>query len=513
MLIFRNEKNRTILLRQVARGNLVSLAPGIFSNDTVTEPGAQIRANVVKVIEFLRPGSTISHASALLPDMGASEGVVIVTDPAMKNDPYLHELPGLKLLSTPGLPALPSDTSISANLHISSRGRAILENLEDNRINKKLGRPKQLPLDRLESVILKLAPHQEDVDGLDAVVTLSNKESHGHWDIEVQRFRDLQQSVQSTQNRSSPLHRSSDVDWARIESLEKFSIEIKRGIHGNQRYHEGGLPKFPNHPSHTDNRFHNLSFFESYFSNYIEGTEFEPDEAYEIATSINPNIYEAKDGHDIRALFELYSKPEDFLRPDKSAQDYLKNLKVWHEVFGNHADKKKIHPGKFKDRANRVGGIFFTDPHQVEKTLIKAWEMGQELAKEPFDHAIFRAISTVAIHPFLDGNGRITRLASSSLLAQHGLMRPIIPTVFREDYILALQAYSNGDYTPVIKMYSRAMELTCSIPFESEFSDLTSWLKEKNAFRLPHKAKWGMPYIPDDSDADDNHLRAMIERG
>ena len=99
-------------------------------------------------------------------------------------------------------------------------------------------------------------------------------------------------------------------------------------------------------------------------------------------------------------------------------------------------------------------------------------------------------VSTVSIHPFLDGNGRITRLAAANVLGRAGKMRFLIPNVFREDYILALRAFSNGNPVPVIRMFRRAMEISASIPFDKPFPELTRWLKERNAFLDPDDGKW-----------------------
>jgi len=86
------------------------------------------------------------------------------------------------------------------------------------------------------------------------------------------------------------------------------------------------------------------------------------------------------------------------------------------------------------------------------------------------------------------GNGRITRLAGSNILGREGKIRIMIP-IFREDYILAMQAFSGGNPIPVIRMFRRAAEISSSVPFELEFSDLTGWLREREAFSSPSEGK------------------------
>ena len=41
------------------------------------------------------------------------------------------------------------------------------------------------------------------------------------------------------------------------------------------------------------------------------------------------------------------------------------------------------------------------------------------------------------VHPFNDGNGRIARVMMNAELVRADQSRIIVPTVFREDYILA----------------------------------------------------------------------------
>ncbi len=75
----------------------------------------------------------------------------------------------------------------------------------------------------------------------------------------------------------------------------------------------------------------------------------------------------------------------------------------------------------------------------------------------------------------------------------------MIPTVFWEDYLLAVRAFSNGNPVPVICMFRQAALITASVPFEQPFADLTQWLGtrlrhlmrhagigSKGALTLPH---------------------------
>lgn len=73
---------------------------------------------------------------------------------------------------------------------------------------------------------------------------------------------------------------------------------------------------------------------------------------------------------------------------------------------------------------------------------------------DPLARALMTMFVVSEVHPFRDGNGRTARLAMNCVLSSANRSRIIIPTVFREDYLLPLKSLSNlADPTP----YLRAM--------------------------------------------------------
>lgn len=68
----------------------------------------------------------------------------------------------------------------------------------------------------------------------------------------------------------------------------------------------------------------------------------------------------------------------------------------------------------------------------------------------------------VWIHPFLDYNGRIARLATNLLFLEHGLPLVEIPAeksgAIRDQYITAMQAGDRGDLKPLEALLHRALE-------------------------------------------------------
>ena len=70
------------------------------------------------------------------------------------------------------------------------------------------------------------------------------------------------------------------------------------------------------------------------------------------------------------------------------------------------------------------------------------------------------------VHPFIDGNGRTARLAMNCVLSAAGLSRIIVPTVYREDYLLPLKALShNADAKPFVAAMTRIQSWSAAFDY------------------------------------------------
>jgi Fic family protein len=93
------------------------------------------------------------------------------------------------------------------------------------------------------------------------------------------------------------------------------------------------------------------------------------------------------------------------------------------------------------------------------------------------------------VHPFGDGNGRTARLAMNLALSAAGLTRIIIPTAFREDYVLALKALShNSNPEPYVRMLKRAADFSRWLDFNSQ-TICFEQLHTSNALKQPTEGK------------------------
>ena len=168
-----------------------------------------------------------------------------------------------------------------------------------------------------------------------------------------------------------------------------------------------------------------------------------------------------------------------------SFPDFINNLRLINKtVIPTRLDKR---PGEFKSQENRAGNTLFVHPDYVEGTLKRAFELSETIS-HPIARGIFLSFVVSEIHPFSDGNGRTCRIILNRELLSAGFSSIIIPTVYREDYLLALRALSRKSRPdPLVRMFFRALRFS-----HLDFSNYQSAKKEitrRNWFLEPDEGK------------------------
>jgi Fic family protein len=86
------------------------------------------------------------------------------------------------------------------------------------------------------------------------------------------------------------------------------------------------------------------------------------------------------------------------------------------------------------------------------------------------------------VHPFADGNGRVSRIMMNAELVAAGEQRIIIPTIYRDNYLSALKALSNRNSAePIIRTLDFAQRFTQGINW-TDFHRAEADLKSAHAF-------------------------------
>jgi Fic family protein len=235
----------------------------------------------------------------------------------------------------------------------------------------------------------------------------------------------------------------------------------------------------------SSDHFINKAFFEAYFSNYIEGTTFELKEAEEIIFEKKVPKKRPKDAHDILGTFALISDPNDTRVVPENITDLEIILKGRHQKM--LARRSEAMPGKFKEKPNRAGNTHFVIPELVLGTLEKGFSLYKNLPPG-LARAIYMMFFIGEVHPFADGNGRIARIMMNSELHACGLSTIIIPTVYRDDYLLALRAFSRRNREgPLVKMLQLAHKF--SHQDFSLYPEILKYLDSHHWFSEPDEAR------------------------
>ncbi len=207
-----------------------------------------------------------------------------------------------------------------------------------------------------------------------------------------------------------------------------------------------------------------LPFYESYFSNYIEGTTFTVDEARQIVETNTPPAERPADGHDILGTYRCVVDPIGRATTSTDPIDLIDHLIARHrEIMRGRPDN---HSGVWKTKSNRVGAYEFVAPDLVEGTLIKGLERIAELS-QGLARALYAMIVITEVHPFEDGNGRVARVMMNAELSAVGASRIVIPSVYRNEYLAGLRRASttDGDLTTYIRVMTYAWRWTAAIPW------------------------------------------------
>src|SRR6266481_4592484 len=92
------------------------------------------------------------------------------------------------------------------------------------------------------------------------------------------------------------------------------------------------------------------------------------------------------------------------------------------------------------------------------------------------------------VHPFADGNGRAARVMMNAELVAAGECRIIVPTVYRNNYLMALKALSqNGITAALVRTMDFAQRYTAAVDFE-DLDRARIILDRTHAFADPNEA-------------------------
>ena len=450
------------------------IAPRIYTSNLLDDPEVIIKRNWYRILAQLYPDAIVSHRSALehKPTPGRH---IFLTYSYTEN----VSLPGLTIHFLKGAGRTDSDDPFFENLYVSQEARAFLENLQDSR---KTTESKSLPIaeiaQRLEAIVR--ARGEKGLNELrDKAKQLARKLSM------EKEFKKLDEVIGGILGNGKSQKLKSPTAMARAlgDPFDADRIRLFESL-----YEELAGKSFPEYKEEnaTDKAYKTFAFFESYFSNYIEGIEFTVSEANQIITTGKPIPLRHEDSHDILGTYRIVSDRKEMSVCPTSPNQFLDILRWRHAILLQSRTSKN--PGEFKDRNNAVGSVEFVNWQLVNGTLKKGFEW-YSLLREPFAKAVYIMFLVSEVHPFLDGNGRIARVMMNAELSAKGMSKIIIPTVYREDYMGALRKLTRQRVADAyVRMLLRAYEFSSTLAGQSIY-EMEKYLIECDAFKEPKEGK------------------------
>ena len=476
-IIFATSDNA--LNRQLSKlekeGQIKKIAPRIYTSNFNESEDLIIKRNIFSILGKLYPGAVLSHRSAL-EFKPTSANQIFVTYTYTKK----IELPGITIRFMEGSTAIECENPLSGELFVAQQERAFLENMQTSR---QVGpTSKTLTLPEIENKLEQIV----QVKGEEGLNQFRDKTREIAEIVGMQsEFKKLNKLISAllttkpSKILTSPLAMAralgNPYDKHRLELFEKLFVELQQQPYKDRK------------DSNTEtNAFRNFAFFEAYFSNYIEGTIFEIEEAKSIIQTEIPITNRDEDSHDILGTYKLVSNQKEMSTTPSNPEELLNILQYRHQILLAARTSKK--PGQFKDKNNRAGETHFVDHTLVRGTLMKGFDYYQAL-QEPFAKAAYIMFMISEIHPFLDGNGRIARVMMNAELVKANQTRMIIPTVYRDDYLGALRRLTRNDNPAVyIRMLQRAQEFSATLT-ANNMETLENQLIQSNAFKEHDEAK------------------------
>lgn len=473
------------LSRLVAAGKLRKISPRIYTSNFDELPELIIRRNLYLILGKLYPGAILSHRSAL-EFQPTSAGHIFLTYTYTKK----VSLPGVmvRLLEGPG--NINGDNPLSGGLYASQLERALLENLQPSRRpgpESKVCLQEEIE-NRLEQVI-----RTRGESGLNELRDRA-REIAPQLGMEAEFVRLNSIIGAMLVSRPSKLLRSPlslarafghPYDAGRLELFEILWSALKREEFSN-------MPE----PNISPKAFRNFAFFEAYFSNFIEGTEFEIEDAMRIIEMQMPMPARSEDSHDVLGTWKIVSSREEMQITPRSPEELLDILLHRHNLLLSARTSKK--PGQFKDQNNRAGETYFVDHTLVKGTLIRGFDFYQALT-HPFARAAYMMFLISEVHPFLDGNGRIARVMMNAELVSQNEAKIIIPTVFRDHYMTALRRLTRQrDPNAYLRMLLSARDFSATVIGE-DVETMKQHLEVSNAFRHHEEAQLRIAYPQSES--------------
>lgn len=471
-LYFSNQTEPAKDLAKKAKSGLIArVHQGIYTDAKPSELESLLLSRWYEVVKYLQPDAIASHRTAH--ELQPKGGLVVVTS-NIKQQRKIHVAQVLTIDIQPGSTSDLTEPFLPT-MHRSAPSRLFLENLSLSRgaLTKSLG---QEWVEERLSIVMRRTGGEKELNHIRDVAR--NFANENGFNKEFGKLNEIISSLLNTNSIEGTLKSSVAIATAKREPYDVVRIERFQAL--ADFLNRCMLPEIPY--TYTKPGWKHLAFFESYFSNFIEGTEFQIDEA-EAIVFLNESVGDRhQDSHDVSAVFQQVSEYQEMSSFPETAEEFIQELQRRH--FDMMLERKDKNPGVFKSKVNRAGTSTFVLPEDVIGTLTKGFEIYQTV-KFGLESAIFMQFLVSECHPFDDGNGRLSRIMMNSVLHSNDQYKLIVPTVHRDSYLNGLRRASRENkFSTLVKVFYQLQRYTASIDWVI-YGDARDALENDGAHLLP----------------------------
>lgn len=218
-------------------------------------------------------------------------------------------------------------------------------------------------------------------------------------------------------------------------------------------------------PKYTAQSLREKLFLEwIYNSNAIEGNTLTINETKVVLEGITVGGKTLREHLEVINHRDAISYVEDIVRKEELFSEWqIKNL---HRLVLKGIDDG--YAGVYRDQQVFISGAFHTPPPpfkiQEHMDALMSWYNGEAQALHPIVRGVMVHAIFVGIHPFIDGNGRTSRLLLNLDLMKSGYPPIIIRVENRLAYYNALdKAHTTEDYQDFIELVAKEVEASIDL--------------------------------------------------
>jgi Fic family protein len=210
-------------------------------------------------------------------------------------------------------------------------------------------------------------------------------------------------------------------------------------------------------------------------STRIEGSQLTDEDIEKMLRGISMQTFNDRDKQEVQGYYELLQNVFDSWQSLAFDENTIKHF---HQELLKYVEKDKYHRGEYKQGENKVeminergesiGTLFATTPaYLIPKEMQELVEETKQMLGEKQFHPLLVTgnfiVEFLNIHPFSDGNGRLSRILTNLFLLKAGYA--YMPYISHEKLI--------EDNKPEYYIALRQSQKT----FKSEGEDITTWLE------------------------------------